>query len=86
VLVPGGTASILDLRRDVPAEAIAEEVERMRLFRWNAAVTRFTFRFMLVPRAYPRDTLESLAARSRFGRGELVNDGIGFELRLTKAA
>ncbi|HTP27319.1 MAG TPA: class I SAM-dependent methyltransferase [Anaeromyxobacteraceae bacterium] len=86
VLVPGGTASILDLRRDVLAEAIAEEVKRMRLSRWNGAVTRFTFRFMLVPRAYPRDALESLAARSRFGRGELVNDGIGFELRLTKAA
>ncbi len=86
VLRPGGTASVLDLRKDAAAPDIAREVEQMRLSAWNAAVTRFIFRHGLLPRAYGRAELEELARRSAFGRGEYREDGIGFELRLTNAA
>lgn len=84
VLRAGGRASILDLRRDAPLDAIDEEVRRMRLSRLSAAFTRWTFRSVLLKNAYPRDSLERLAAQSRFGGGEISEDGIGFELRLTR--
>lgn len=84
VLRTGGTASIYDLRKDAPDVAIAEEVRRMHLSPLNAWVTRLTFRFGLLRAAYTCDRLERVVAQSRFGRGEILVDGIGFELRLKK--
>ena len=45
---------------------------------------RLIFRFGLLRAAYTRETLEAVVARSRFGHGEFIVDGIGFELRLVK--
>ncbi len=84
VLRPGGSASVFDLRKEAPLDAIAREVQDMNLSRWNAAFTRLTFRFLLLRNAYTRAELERMAAQSRFGGGELREDGIGFELRLTR--
>jgi ubiquinone/menaquinone biosynthesis C-methylase UbiE len=84
VLCPGGTALVFDLRKEASEEAIAREVEGMALSPWNAAVTRFTFRFMLLRRAYSRPELTHLAEVSRFGTGEIRDAGVGFELRLRK--
>ena len=85
VLRPGGQASILDLRKDATSEEIAEEVSRMGMSLWNAALTRWTFKFMLLKRAYTREQLEQMASQSRFSLWEAAVDGIGCELRLTKA-
>jgi ubiquinone/menaquinone biosynthesis C-methylase UbiE len=84
VLRPGGMASIVDLRRDAPLEAIEAEVAGMKLTPLNALLTRLTFRFLLLRNAYGRDALERMVARSRFGRAEIVDEGIGIELRLAK--
>ncbi len=84
VLRAGGSASVFDLRKDAPMEAIAHEVDEMNLSAWNAAFTRLTFRHLLLRRAYRPDELERMAARSRFGGGEIREDGIGFELRLRR--
>lgn len=84
VLVPGGRASIYDLRKDASLEEIDREVRGMNLSRVSAALTRWTFRHLLLKNAYTREAMRELAARSRFGGGELVDDGIGFELRLAK--
>ncbi len=86
VLRPGGGASILDLRKDAPMAEIRAEVARMGLSPLNAALTRLTFRHLLLRRAYTREALLALVARSRFGTCELVDEGIGFELRLEKPA
>jgi len=86
VLRPGGTASVFDLRKDAPPYAIAREVEEMSLSAWNAMVTWFIFRHGLLRKAYRRADMEEMARRSRFGSGEYREKGIGFELRLTKAA
>lgn len=86
VLRPGGGASIQDLRKDAPLEAIREEVRGMNLSRVNAAITLWTFRHMLLRNAYPRDALERLVERSRFGAGEIVEQGIAFDLRLERRA
>jgi ubiquinone/menaquinone biosynthesis C-methylase UbiE len=84
VLRPGGRASIFDLRKNAPLEAIDQEVREMHLLPMNALLTRLVFRLMLLRSAYTREALEAMVARSRFGGGEIVEDGIGFELRLAK--
>jgi hypothetical protein len=86
VLRPGGEASILDLRKDANREDIDNEVRKMRLSALEALITRWIFRFFLVKRAYTREQLEQLATQSYFGRCEIIPSGIGFQLRLTKAA
>jgi ubiquinone/menaquinone biosynthesis C-methylase UbiE len=45
VLRPGGRASIYDLRKDAPADAIDEEIRSMQLSSLNALFTRWTLRF-----------------------------------------
>jgi ubiquinone/menaquinone biosynthesis C-methylase UbiE len=84
VLRPGGRASIFDLRKDAPPAAIDQEVRNMHLAPPNAWLTRLTFRFGLLRAAYTRDGLEAVVARSRFGHGQIVPDGVGFELRLAR--
>jgi ubiquinone/menaquinone biosynthesis C-methylase UbiE len=86
VLAPGATAWIYDLRKEASREEIAAEVEAMNLSRVNAWLTNWIFRTTLLKNAYTRDAIERLVAQSRFGRGDLRNDGIGFELRLEKPA
>jgi ubiquinone/menaquinone biosynthesis C-methylase UbiE len=84
VLVPGGRASIFDLRKEASRDEIDAEVEEMRLSRVNAFLTRFIFRTTLLKNAYAEDALRNLVEQSRFGEGEIRKDGIGFELRLAK--
>jgi len=84
VLRAGGEASIFDLNKDASREAIAAEVSGMQLSAWNALLTRWAFRFVLLKRAYTREHLERMAAYSRFGGSAIVSQGIGLELRLTK--
>jgi len=84
VLKPGGRASIYDLRKDATSAEIATEVGGMRLSAFNTWVTRLTFRFVLLKRAYAREDLDSMVARSRFRTCEIALDGVGFELRLAR--
>jgi ubiquinone/menaquinone biosynthesis C-methylase UbiE len=85
VLVPGGQASIHDLRKDASMDEIRTEVDAMKLSWLSAFWTRLTFRTFLLKNAYTNTAIENLVAQSRFGRGELRRDGIGFELRLTRS-
>ena len=57
----------------------------MRLSRLNALWTRATFRWFLLKNAYTAEAIQQLAAQSRFGGSELLNDGVAFELRLLRA-
>jgi ubiquinone/menaquinone biosynthesis C-methylase UbiE len=84
VLRRGGQASIFDLRKDASMKDINSEVEKMRLSACNAFVTRLTFRFLLLKRAYTIDDLERMAKASSFQRWEIKSDGVGFEMRLFK--
>jgi ubiquinone/menaquinone biosynthesis C-methylase UbiE len=84
VLRPGAEAAIIDLRKDATRAEIDAEVSRMGLSWWNALVTRWTFRFVLLRRAYSREHLEGMVRDSRFRRCSLVLRGIGSELRLRK--
>jgi ubiquinone/menaquinone biosynthesis C-methylase UbiE len=84
VLVPGGRASIFDLRKDASPADIDNEVAGMRMSALNAQLTRWTCRAMLLKRAYGREAIDAMVSQSRFAKGEIAQDGIGFELRLAK--
>ena len=84
VLRPGGEAAIFDLRKDASAAEIAAEVRSMGLSPVNAMLTRWTFRHMLLKRAYTSAEMLRMASASRFGEGEIVDERIGFELRLRR--
>ena len=84
VLAPGGSASIYDLRKEATSAEIAAEVQAMRLSAFNAWLTRWTFRTVLLKRAYTRADLQKMVAASAFRTGEIETDGVGFALRLTK--
>ena len=84
VLKPGGRASIIDLRKEAQPQEIDAAVKEMRLSAWNAFMTRFTFRHLLLKRAYAEAELRKMAAASRFGRCEIDAQGIGFEWKFEK--
>lgn len=84
VLSPGGRALIVDLRKDVSVDEIDTYLDRSGRSRIDAWITGWTFRHMLIKRAYSRDDLLRMAGQSRFGRCEIGADSIGVELRLTK--
>ena len=86
VLSAGGKAVIYDLRKEATPAEIRAEVKAMQLSPLSAFSTRQTFRWFLLRNAYSREAMLRLAGLSRFGGGEYVVDGIGFELTLTKAA
>jgi ubiquinone/menaquinone biosynthesis C-methylase UbiE len=86
VLKPGAQASILDLNRAATEDSIDQEIRAMNLSHWNSAITHFTFKHMLLKRAYSREQLERLVAESRWKTCEIEEEGIGLELRLHKPA
>src|ERR1700722_5157383 len=55
VLKPGGRALIIDLASDASMQSISEAVQGMHLGPVNAVITRLTFRFMLLKRAFTRE-------------------------------
>jgi ubiquinone/menaquinone biosynthesis C-methylase UbiE len=82
VLKPGGTALIIDLRKDFSPQAIREYTEGKGLV--NGAIIKWTFNTMLKKRAYTQEGITKLAAQSEFRGSDLRLDPIGFELWLHK--
>lgn len=87
VLKPGGTALIIDLRKDFSPHEIGAYVKGKGLI--NGAIIRWTFNAMLKKRAYTVEGIKQLAAQSRFGQGDdqgdVRLDAIAFELWLRKS-
>jgi ubiquinone/menaquinone biosynthesis C-methylase UbiE len=84
VLKPGGLALIIDLRRDATPESIRDAVDDMHLNAVNSAITRLTFRFVLLKRAYTRDQFVQFIDQTRFGAMEIQEDAMGLEIWLRK--
>jgi ubiquinone/menaquinone biosynthesis C-methylase UbiE len=82
VLKPGGTALIVDLRKDFSPQAIRDYVKGKGLI--NGTIIKWTFNTMLKKRAYSVDGIKQLAAQSQFRQGDVRLDAIGFELWLRK--
>ncbi|HYL36602.1 MAG TPA: class I SAM-dependent methyltransferase [Bryobacteraceae bacterium] len=84
VLKPGGRALIIDLRKDASQESISEAVDDMSLGRVNTLITKLTFRFMLLKRAYTRKEFEEFLLQTKFGPIDIQEDLIGLELSLQR--
>jgi ubiquinone/menaquinone biosynthesis C-methylase UbiE len=84
VLKPGGEALIIDLRGDVRPDEIEAHVNGMGLGRIDALMTKLTFRWMLIKRAYTADQFRSMAAASRFGSCAIQESPVGLEVTLRK--
>jgi ubiquinone/menaquinone biosynthesis C-methylase UbiE len=84
VLAAGGRALIIDLRRDTPQQTVNQHVDQMGLGAASAVMTKLTFRFMLLKRAYTRGEFERFIEQSGFRPAEIQEEPIGFEIWLTK--
>ncbi|HUE17186.1 MAG TPA: class I SAM-dependent methyltransferase [Planctomycetaceae bacterium] len=84
VLKPGGQALIIDLRRDATRESIAQAVDGMGLGAVNRLITKLTFRFVLLKRAYSKGEFASLLAQTGFRTVEIREDAIGLEIEMGK--
>jgi ubiquinone/menaquinone biosynthesis C-methylase UbiE len=83
VLRDGGVAVIQDMSSDATHADIEHEVAGMGLGWFSAFTTKGTLE-MLKRRAYSPRQFERLAAASPFQACEIITDGIGLEVRLTK--
>ncbi|HEY4311432.1 MAG TPA: class I SAM-dependent methyltransferase [Pirellulales bacterium] len=86
VLRPAGRALIVDLSKDASQFEINAHVDAMKLSRANTAITKWTFKHMLLKRAYGRADFERMAAESAFGGCEIQLDSIALDIWLTKPA
>lgn len=85
VLKPGARALVIDLRKDAPVESVAEMVNSMGVGAINRLITKFTFRFMLLKRAYTRKQFEEFLAQTKFGPMDIREELVGLELSLQRA-
>lgn len=84
VLRPGGTGLIIDLRRDTPMSEIKNYVNNMGVGAVSRWMTMFTFRHMLIKRAYTKAEFEEMLARIPFHKKEVRVADLGVEVWLQK--
>jgi ubiquinone/menaquinone biosynthesis C-methylase UbiE len=84
VLRPGGKAVIIDLRRDTPQGEIDRHVDAMKVGPVNAMLAKWSFRFMLLKRAYTREQFERFIADGGWQKYEIGEAPVGFEITLRK--
>ncbi len=84
VLKPGGQALIIDLRKDAPQESINQAVNDMKLGAVNGILTKLTFRFMLLKRAYPKSEFERMISQTKFSSSRIEGNLLGYEISLSK--
>jgi ubiquinone/menaquinone biosynthesis C-methylase UbiE len=84
VLKPGGCALIIDLRKNASMDDIDSYIESVDLGWMNSLIYRLTFRYLLIPRAYSKESFMEMASRSSFGAAEIEESGIGLDITLRK--
>jgi ubiquinone/menaquinone biosynthesis C-methylase UbiE len=84
VLRPGGTALLIDMRRDVSMGDIKQFVRGMGLSWWNRVFTNFTFKHMLIKRAYPLCAIRTMAQEAGWKDAQIEVAPLGFEASFRK--
>lgn len=84
VLAVGCRALIIDMRGDASDQSIRDAVDAMHSGPVNRLITRWTFRHMLLKRAYTRDEFARLVAQTKFGSARIEEDPLGFEVSLRR--
>ena len=84
VLRPGGTALLIDMRRDVALADIKRYVDNLGVSWLNRRFMMFTFRHMLIKRAYPLDEIRRMATQAGWSDLRLETGPLGFDAWTTK--
>lgn len=84
VLKPGGRALVIDLRKDVNIKALDEYIRGLKVRVLDAFMMKWTFRLMLIRRAYTKPQFAEFISQSGFGSSEIRETPIGFEITLVK--
>ena len=84
VLKPQGKGLIIDLRRDASKESVRQGVDDMQLDLVNSIITKLTFRFMLLKRAYTKSEFEQLLNQANIRDRRIEVKPMGLELTFTK--
>jgi ubiquinone/menaquinone biosynthesis C-methylase UbiE len=84
VLAPRGRAVIIDLRKDAPRGALEAYVDGLGVGAIDAFVMKWTFRLMLLKRAYTREQFQQFISQSGFAKSAIEETPVGFEITLTK--
>ena len=84
VLRPGSVAVVVDLSKDASLDEIDTYVKQSGRSRIDAWMTKWTFRHVLLKRAYPKEEFSRMAERSRFGSCQINSGPLRFEVRFRK--
>jgi ubiquinone/menaquinone biosynthesis C-methylase UbiE len=84
VLRPGGTALLIDMRRDVSVAALKQYVDRLGVGRLNRWFMMLVFRNSLIKRAYPLEEIVRMAIDAGWGEPRIEATPVGFEAWMTK--
>jgi ubiquinone/menaquinone biosynthesis C-methylase UbiE len=84
VLRPGGTALLIDMRRDVAMADIKHYVDKLGVSWLNRRFMMFVFRHMLIKRAYPLADIRRMAAQAGWSDLRVTTAPLGFEAWTTK--
>lgn len=79
VLRPGGTALVIDLRRDVQPSEIRNYVDGLGVSWLNRIFMRFAFRGMLIKRAYMLEQMRRMAVDAGWADPRIEASPLGFE-------
>src|ERR1700678_3718430 len=75
VLKRGGSALIVDLRKNASMHDIDSYIKSVDLGWMNSLMYRLTFRCLLLPRAYSKESFMRMASNSSFGAAEIEESG-----------
>jgi ubiquinone/menaquinone biosynthesis C-methylase UbiE len=84
VLRPGGTALLIDMRRDVSAAAVKDCVDGLDVGWLNRWFMLLVFHTMLIRRAYPLETIRGMAAEAGWVDPRIEVTPVGFEAWMKK--
>jgi ubiquinone/menaquinone biosynthesis C-methylase UbiE len=84
VLRPGGTALLIDMRRDVSVAEIQRYVDGLGVSRLNRWFMMLSFRGMLIKRAYPLEEIRRMALEASWVEPRIESSPLGFSAWTTK--
>jgi ubiquinone/menaquinone biosynthesis C-methylase UbiE len=84
VLRPGGTALLIDMRRDVKVEELKRYVDGMGVNLLNRWFMMAVFRGMLIKRAYRLEEIRRMAIEAGWAEPRIDSSPVGFEAWLTR--
>ena len=82
VLRTGGTALLIDMRRDASLAEINRYVDELGVNVLNRMFMKFMFRHMLIKRAYPLAEIRRMAEEAGWSEMSIETSPIGFEARM----